>query len=180
MDRRTFAGLALLGLFAGCSGEARKHSSLAQGAKVPAEWLPSPATNGPGVVWIFQTDDCLTCESLDYSLRRLQRTHPDVPLSTVHVGRTSDAGIPHAYLADRRITVSAAVDVPPKEFRRTYGNVTLPALLIRHGDRITWSSTGSKSGLTEATVDSLFNGHIATANLPAAAKPGGSARARRE
>jgi hypothetical protein len=77
--------------------------------------------------------------------------------------------------------VAAAIDIPPKVFRRTYGEVTLPALVIRNGDRITWSSIGSRSGLTRATIDSLFNGQITAADLPWAATPGaGSARKRLE
>jgi hypothetical protein len=159
----------------------RKHASLARGAELPAEWLPGSASDGPGIVWIFRTDDCLTCESLDYSLRRLQRSHPEIPLSTVHVGRADDAGIPRAYLADRRVTVAAVINIPPKVFRRAYGEVTLPALVIRKGDEITWSSIGSRSGLTRATIDSLFNGQITAANLPLAAAPGaGFARNRQE
>ena len=181
MDRRAFAGLALLMLVGGCSQGEREYAPLTRGAALPAEWLSGALPDGPGVVWIFRTDDCLTCESLDYSLRRLQRAHPEVPLSTVHVGRLEDAGIPRAFLADRRISAAANVDVPPKQFRRMYGEITLPALIIRNGERITWSSIGSRSGLSRATIDSLFTGQITAANLPMAAAPGGSpARHRQE
>jgi hypothetical protein len=180
MDRRAFARLALLMVVAGCSAGERKYAPLTRGAALPAEWLPEASADGPGVVWIFRTDDCLTCESLDYSLRRLQRAHPEVPLSTIHVGRLDDAGIPRAFLADRRISAAANVDIPPKQFRRIYGEITLPALVIRNGDRITWSSIGSRSGLGRATIDSLFTGQITAANLPVTAAPGGSSARHRQ
>jgi hypothetical protein len=111
----------------------------------------------------------------------LQRGNPDIRLSTVHVGHSVDAGIPRAFLADRRVSVATGIDITPKQFRRMYGDVTLPALLIRNGDRITWSSIGSRSALTRATIDSLFDGHIAAADLPVAAAPSKrSARGRQE
>jgi hypothetical protein len=61
-----------------------------------------------------------------------------------------------------------------------YGEITLPALVIRNGDRITWSSIGSRSGLSRATIDSLFTGQITAASLPAAAPGGSSVRHRQE
>ncbi len=70
MGGRAFAEIALM-ILAGCSDAPPRHISLAEGAMVPAGWLPTAATDGPGVIWIFRTDDCLSCHSFDYSLRRL-------------------------------------------------------------------------------------------------------------
>lgn len=180
MDRRAIAAVALLAL-AGCSGGSREHVSLANGATVPSEWLPPSAQDGPGVVWVFRTNDCLTCQSLDYSIRRMQRVHREVPLTTVHVGKVADAEIPRAFFRNRRLAAASAVDVPPGEFRRTYGDVTFPVLLIRRGDRITWSSAGgSQPRLTEQTIDSLFNAHITSPDVPVVAPPSNSARGGRE
>lgn len=174
MGCRAFAALALLALCTGCSDAPGEQQSLAQGATIPAEWLPPSRVEGPGIIWVFRTDDCLTCQSLDYSLRRLQRTYHHVSLSTVHVGRREDAGIPKAFFANRRISVNSGVDLSPRQFRKEYGDVTLPVLLIRDGARITWSSAGaSQPALTRAVIDSLFKVHIAAATLPTAAGPSG-------
>lgn len=163
MGCRAFATLALLAFCTGCSDGPGEHQSLARGATVPAEWLPPSRVEGPGIIWVFRTGDCLTCQSLDYSLRRLQRTYQDVPLSTIHVGRTADAEIPRAFFVDRRVSVESAIDLSPKQFRRMYGDVTLPVLLIREGDQITWSSLGAASpALTRVTIDSLFAAHVGT------------------
>jgi len=182
MGCRAFAALVLLTFCTGCSDGPAEQQSLAQGATVPAEWLPPTRVEGPGIIWIFRTDDCLTCQSIDYSLRRLQRTYRDVSLSTVHVGRREDAGIPKAFFANRRISVNSGVDLSPRQFRKQYGDVTLPVLLIRDGVKITWSSAGaSRPALTRAIIDSLFNVHIAAAALPTAAGASGdTARTRQE
>lgn len=182
MGCRAFATLVLLAFCTGCSDGPAEQQSLARGATVPAEWLPPSRVEGPGIIWVFRTNDCLTCQSLDYSLRRLQRTYHDVALSTVHVGSRADAGIPKAYFANRRISVSSGVDLSPRQFRKDYGDVTLPVLLIRDGAEITWSSVGaSQPALTRTIIDSLFSVHIAAAALPTAAGPSGdTVRTRQE
>lgn len=158
MARRTLA--VALGLLAACGGEP---AALTPGAPVPAGWQARGAPGRPAVVWVFRTEDCLSCQSLDYSLRRLQRTRGDrVSLVAVHVGRTADAGIPAAFFASRRVRTSAAIDVTPRRFRRQFGDVTLPALLLVRGDTIVWSSTApGQPRLTLARIDSLFASTLA-------------------
>jgi hypothetical protein len=71
--------------------------------------------------------------------------------------------------------------VAPEQFRRTFGDVTFPVLLIRRGARITWSSAGgSQPRLTEQMIDSLFNAHITSTDLAVVAAPSNSARGGRE
>lgn len=127
---------------------------------MPAAW----GTDGrPAVVWVFRTEDCLSCQALDYSLRRLQRTRgADVSLVAVHVGRASDGGIPAAFFASRRLDLAARTDVSPRRFRRAYGDVTLPVLLLVRGDTIAWSSAApGEPRLTPARIDSLFASRLA-------------------
>lgn len=153
MERRTPALVALALLAAAaCGGDPAR---LEPGEPVPAAW----GTDGrPAIVWVFRTEDCLSCQALDYSLRRLQRTRgADVSLVAVHVGRESDSGIAAAFFASRRLALAARTDVSPRRFRRAYGEVTMPVLLLVRGDTIAWSSAApGEPRLTPARIDSLL------------------------
>jgi hypothetical protein len=162
MERRTRAALVgLLALATACGGgdPARLHT----GAAVPAEWRAGARDGRPSVIWVFRTEDCLTCQALDYSLRRLQRSHAvDVSLVAVHVGRREHAGIPRAFFASRRLVPAAAVDVSPRAFRRRYGDATLPVLLLARGDSILWSSANpGQRRLSLEGIDSVFSTYLA-------------------
>jgi len=61
MGRRAFAGLVLLIVPAGSSGAERVHVSFLNGG-TSAEWVAGLASDGPGAVWGFPTNDCLSCE----------------------------------------------------------------------------------------------------------------------
>jgi hypothetical protein len=116
MDRRRArarAALILALAAAGCAGE--PPVPLTAGAAVPAEWRARDAADRPSVIWIFRTEDCLTCQALDYSLRRLQRAHAgEVALVAVHVGHAEHAEIPRAFFANRRLRLDGAAEMTPR------------------------------------------------------------------
>lgn len=147
---------------AACGGEAADAlppGALTPGEALPSAWRPLPASGGTSsVVWIFRTDDCLSCQAMDYSLRRLQAAYGGrVALVAVHVGRGEDASIPAAFFAGKRLETAAAVDVSPRAFRRAFGDVTLPVLLLARGDTVAWSSVApGEPRLTAARIDSVF------------------------
>lgn len=163
MERAAVAGLvALIVAAAACGGDPPPGSvargALAPGEVLPAAWRTLPGSGTDAVVWVFRTDDCLTCQAMDYSLRRLQRTYGNrVALVAVHVGSEADASIPAAFFASRRLTTTAAMNIAPRDFRRVYGDVTLPVLLLAKGDTIAWSSVApGEPRLTPARIDSVF------------------------
>lgn len=162
MERRKRAAIVgLLTLAAGaCGGESAR---LDAGQPVPAEWRAGAADGRPSVIWIFRTEDCLTCQALDYSLRRLQRAHAgEVSLVAVHVGRHEDAGIPQAFFTSRRLKLSTMAEVSPRAFRRRYGDAVLPVLLLARGDSIVWSSVNPRQPrLSLPGLDSIFSTYLA-------------------
>lgn len=159
MERRPLAAVLTLLVAAACSGEPAR---LLPGEPLPSDWSADRTSGRAAVVWVFRTKDCLSCQALDYSLRRLQRTYNDrVALVAVHVGRDADAGVPAAFFASRRLHTAVAVDVSPRRFRRRYGDVTLPVLLLARGDTIAWSSAGpGEPRLTMPRIDSIFAAEI--------------------
>jgi hypothetical protein len=161
MERRKRAAIVgLLALAAGaCGGEPAR---LDAGQPVPAEWRAGPADGRPSVIWIFRTEDCLTCQALDYSLRRLQRAHAgEVSLVAVHVGRHKDAGIPQAFFTSRRLKLSTMAEVSPRAFRRRYGDAVLPVLLLAREDSIVWSSVSPRQPrLSLPGIDSVFSTYL--------------------
>lgn len=176
MERRARAAVLIAILAATACGQ--PPAALAPGGMLPDGWHSRAASAQPAVVWIFRTDDCLSCEAMDYSLRRLQRAYGDrVGLIAVHVGREADAGIPAAFFASRRLRTAAAVDVPRRTFRRVYGDVSLPVLLLVRGDTIAWSSAApGEPRLTPERIDSVFAAEPG-AGTPAAERSAGPAPA---
>lgn len=177
MERRARAAVLMLLAAIACSAPV---DALTPGESLPAEWRPAGSGANLSVVWIFRTDDCLSCQAMDYSLRRLQGAYGRrVALVAVHVGREADAGIPAAFFASRRLQTAAAVDVSPRTLRRVYGDVSLPVLLLVRGDTIAWSSvTPGEPRLTPERIDSVFaaalGGSTSAAERSAGPAPGTS------
>jgi hypothetical protein len=170
MGARSLAALGALLVAAAC-GNAAPRLTLRAGDAVPAAWLPAErAGSGSALVWVFKTQDCLSCEAFDFTLRRLQRTYGrTVPLGTVHVGHAEHANIPRDFFTARRVAVAAETRISPGDFRRDYGEVTLPALLAVRGGRIVWSSAvAGPEPLTEARLDTLLRGFAETGRPPVA------------
>lgn len=161
MGRRTHPTLALIVILAtgACAAPA---GELRAGGSVPAEWLATGGTSGSAaaptqLVWVFRTADCLSCQSFDYAVRRLQSAYGDsLPLVAVHVGETSRAQVPGSFFRARRIRISRTTTLSPRQFGRRYGDAGLPALLVVRGSTVVWSSA-LPSGVANATqLDSLI------------------------
>lgn len=163
--RSLAAAVAAAALVLASCGDAAPRRTLGAGDAVPAAWMPEQAAgSGSALVWVFKTQDCLTCEAFDFTLRRLQRTYGRaVPLGTVHVGHAEHASIPRDFFTSRRVEVAAETRISPRDFQREYGEVTLPALLAVRDGRIVWSSAvAGPAPLTEARLDTLLRGFAET------------------
>ena len=138
MVRRTLAAVLLL-TAAGCAPD--DVVPLRVGTEVPATWRPEGGAR-PEVylVWIARTRDCLSCQEIDFDLRRVQaRFHGTVPLVALHVGAAEDEGVPRAFLRTRRVEAQVRT-VSPRAFRRLHGDAVVPSLHLVRDGRIAWTS----------------------------------------
>jgi hypothetical protein len=163
VDRGPFARLAaaaaLLGAAGACTGGAPAAPALVPGDSVPALWIGGVGAGaGTPLVWVFRTEDCLTCQGLDYPLRRVQAAYgARVPLVAVHVGATADSTVARSYFARKRLNVSRLVTISPREFRRSFGEPGLPALYMVRDGRVAWSSNARiDPGAGPVRLDSLL------------------------
>jgi hypothetical protein len=137
------------------------NEELRAGGTVPAEWLtaggaPAVPAGQTTLVWVFRTDDCLTCQSFDYAVRRLQATYGDsLPFVAVHVGDAARERVPRSFFRARRIQVARSVTLSPRRFRRSHRETGLPALLVVRGSTVAWSSALPAGVANAGQLDSL-------------------------
>ena len=152
--------LALAAAAACARGEAAV-STLDVGQAVPREWTEAaPRDQGLSLVWVFRTDDCLTCQAADYPLRQVQARFGDqVPLVAVHVGAEADSTIPNAFMRTRRLRTAERFTVSPRAFRRAHGDAALPTVVLVKGDTIVWTSTirAGNAGAGPVELDTVVN-----------------------
>lgn len=133
-------------------------AALSRGDAVPESWLGNEAAAADSqviLVWLFRTADCLTCQSLDYAVRRIQARAEAPPFVAVHVGRHDQEEVPRHFFRSRRIRVASLVTVSPREFRAAAGETPLPALLVTSGRRVAWTSALPQGVATAEQLDSL-------------------------
>lgn len=149
----------IVGVMAACEERSSMASQLSRGSMVPAQWMaPGADTAGnASILWVFRTEDCLTCQNMDYPVRKVQSSFgPSVPLFAVHVGSEEQAAIPQSFFRTRRLRVEQSVNVPLRDFRNEFGDVALPALYVVKGRRILWSSVSDSAGPSGAVqLDTL-------------------------
>jgi hypothetical protein len=137
------AAVAAVTAATACSRGAGKTGTLAAGQAIPADWAgtTAAAASPAALVWVFRTEDCLTCQSADYALRRVQaRFGERVPFLAVHVGTLGDSTIPKAFFRARRLRVDRLVTVSPRDFARQHGEAVVPSFLLLSAGTIVWSS----------------------------------------
>jgi hypothetical protein len=163
MGRGAFAAVTSLAMAAvvsgSCGGERTR--DLAAGMALPAEWLSAGndarvPVAGAGVVWVFRTADCLSCQSIDYVVRRLTAAHGDsLRVLAIHIGDEAGRSVVDRFITSRRVALDALTTVSPREFSRHFRSTALPALLVVQGDRVEWSSA-IPQGVAELTqIDSV-------------------------
>lgn len=156
--------IALL-VSASCSDD---RPELVAGAALPDEWLSSPGRavhpiDGAAVVWVFRTSDCLSCQSIDYIVRRLYAAHGDsLPISAVHVGDPAGRALVDRFLTSRRVALNAVVTVPPREFAARFTPTALPVLLVVDDGVVGWSSAVPQGVAQLAQIDSVVAAVSAT------------------
>ncbi|MCA1791506.1 MAG: hypothetical protein LC667_17155 [Thioalkalivibrio sp.] len=160
MGCRAHTALALLVVLAtgACT---RPANELRAGETVPDKWLATDGAAGAALaetklVWVFRTADCLTCQSFDYAVRRLQSTYGDsLPFFAVHVGEPAREQVPRSFFLARRIRVARTVTLSPRQFSRYYRDTGLPALLVVRGSTVVWSSSLPSGVVNASQLDSL-------------------------
>lgn len=163
MGTRTFALTALLlswGASGACGGSEPPPAPLRAGSAAPQEWTGARREHAARtyLVWVVRTEDCFTCQEVDYEFRRVQaRWGSDVPLRVLHVGSARSESVPRAFLASRRIQASYQT-VSPRAFERRFGNSVVPAIHLVNNGTIVWSSADlRKPGPTRLSLDSLVS-----------------------
>lgn len=162
MGRGAFAAVAslVLAAMAGASCSDRR-PDLAAGMTLPPAWLAdgshaqAPAA-GTGVVWVFRTADCLSCQSIDYVVRRLSAAHGDsLRVLAIHIGDQAGRSVVDRFIAGRRVGLDGLITISPREFSRHFRSTALPALLVVGGDRVEWSSAIPQGVAELAQIDSV-------------------------
>lgn len=144
---------------------------LTAGRAFPRAWHPDAQQNadqtqagGPFIAWMFLTENCLSCDSFDYAVRRSQAAVPaSVPLVAVHVGSRSAEQIPRSFFASRRVRVDRYVTVSSRDFRRLAGPSALPAIVLVKEGRIAWTSALPQGVSTAAEFEGLLRAFQASA-----------------
>lgn len=140
---------------------------LGTGDAVPEGWLAGPGADlraGTTVMWVFRSEDCLSCPDVDYPLRRLQaRFGAEVPFVAVHVGGRHRDTLAASFFRQRRVAVRRAVTVDPRDFRRAFGDAPLPALYVVHAGEVRWTSAAQGTGpYRTIQLDTLVRDLVAT------------------
>jgi hypothetical protein len=112
---------------------------------------------GLRAVWILRTRDCMTCQSFDYELRRLQARHgTTVPITVVHIApRSGDRDALRAFLGQRRVSADV-VEIAEEDLPEAWRHASTPELYLAGQDRVLWVGSRrapSESGLA-APADS--------------------------
>jgi hypothetical protein len=157
-------GALLVAIGPGCSPV---QPELTVGTTLSAEWFSTYSEQtvaGDGILWLFRTADCLSCEELDFAVRRVNAAMPQMPVLALHVGTQKERRLVERFLVERRVLVESLVTLSPREFQRTYGSPVLPALLIHEGGKVVWMSTHQMDQQRPTRLDSIVN-------LLVAAKP---------
>jgi hypothetical protein len=148
--------MAILTLSAAAIGRFGDGDGLRQGDPTPGTWRGADRT-APVVAWVFRGEDCLSCFTPAYDLRRLQAEHGDrLRLWTVAVQDPGDLARP--FLKRERIeTVHRSLDMDA--YRKAFGRTELPALYLslrdtirglwRPGRGAAWDGAGSDPTLRE-------------------------------
>ena len=108
------------------------------------------------MVWVFRTADCLSCQSIDYVVRRLNAAHGDsLRVLAIHIGDQAGRSVVDRFVTTRRVALDGLVTISPREFSRHFRSTALPALLVVGGDRVEWSSAIPRGVAGLAQIDSV-------------------------
>lgn len=116
--RIQFGSLSLLGFLSAFSCAAPTEAG---------DWineLPNP--NAPQAVWVFRSQDCLSCQSTDFILRKAQRvTAGRLSITAIHVGWEGDSLVARSFLEKARL-VANVVHLSPKSYASYWPGKTPP------------------------------------------------------
>lgn len=100
------------------------------------------AQGGLEFVWLFRTDDCLTCQRFDLTVRRANEAlGADIPFVGIHLGDEKDERIARQFFISRRIHADVRT-MPLSMFSGTQHMDSLPIFLIVKDSIVKWSSIG--------------------------------------
>ena len=135
-DRRHQAAiglLAVLGLSAAAVLRLAPGHELRPGDPTPAAWRGADRAS-PVVAWVFRGEDCLSCFTPAYELRRLGAEHGD-RFSLWAVAVDDSGSLAGPFLRRERIeAVQRSLDADA--YREAFGRTELPVLLVSFADTI--------------------------------------------
>lgn len=98
--------------------------------------LPNP--DALQAVWVFRTQDCLSCQSFDFLIRRAQqRSSGKLSVSAIHVGREADSLIPRSFLDHARIAAEI-IHLPPTVYEEYWPGRQPPNLFLVENGHVVW------------------------------------------
>ena len=105
----------------------------------PGDWVQGlPDPDALQAVWVFRTQDCLSCQSYDYLIRRAQqRSLGRLAVSAIHVGWEADSLIPRSLFDHARIAAEI-VHLPPRDYEELWPGRDPPNLFLVHNGRVVW------------------------------------------
>jgi hypothetical protein len=112
----------------------------------PAVWTQAAEEagipRGAYLAWVFQTQDCLECEEIDYPIRRSQRRYRGlVPFLAIHLGSPTDSAIPIGYFRERRMEVARVIHIRTQDTGTWIpSGWPVPGLYVVDAGRITWAA----------------------------------------
>lgn len=134
LRRRRAVPLAIMGLLAAAAACSPRADGLRVGDAPPREWSDD-GTGRPVVAWVMKGDDYLGCATAAGDLRKLQRRYGDrVRVALLYVG--DDPGLVAGVMRRERLSAELHA-LSASEFRKTYGEVKIPAFFVAHQGRVT-------------------------------------------
>lgn len=135
--------LSLLGLLSSLSCAAPKEVG---------DWMDElPDANAPQAVWVFRSQDCLSCQSTDFFLRKAQRiTAGRLSITAIHVGWDDDSLVARSFLEKARL-VANVVHLSPTTYASYWPGKTPPHLLLLKDRRVVWDQEGENPAQADST-----------------------------
>lgn len=172
MENRKIGKVAVVGglLFGALlvsMGGNKRSEEIRIGTAVPGGWDSLAASldwrSDVYVVWLFRTEDCLGCQTVDYPLRRLNaELGGSVPILAVQVGSAEDSVLANGFFHEHRVPVNTLLSVDPRS--RAGSKIShgwlIPALYVVEQGRLAWaanrdSTIGAHLGLVDVVRSTL-------------------------
>lgn len=152
MARRTTARITLItamGLAACGSGPRSDPASL----NTTRAALQAARSSDLSFVWLFETEDCLSCQAINVPVRRAEiRLERDIPIFAFHVGHPADSAYIKGFLRKNRLQAVVTHVVPNDA--NVLGIGDTPRLLMISRGAVVWADSLASGAVRLADFDS--------------------------